>query len=440
MIEKDTIVAQATPYGHSSVAIIRTSGPNSLRVVNTITHSDKPLLNRRAVLLPIYIDGFKKIDEAVFTYFANPKSYTGEDVVEISCHGNPVIVELVVEAICENGARIAEPGEFTKRAFFNNKIDLSQAEAVGSLISAQSKEAVEHQVKNLSGVVSAEVKKIKTSLINILSSLEFQFDISEFEGDLNENVNKFYKELKNNTLSVLKILKSYDMGVAYTSGFRVVICGLANAGKSTMMNSMVKSNRSITSSISGTTRDVITSSMIIGGVPITLVDTAGLEKTSNEIEKEGVERAKKEIDKADLILSVSSPDTKKIDLGLRENILDVYNKIDSLKKLNKKKGVIYISALKKTGVDNLLKEIKNRLFLRLESPGSTINTIRQKESLDSCFLSTQTAMGILKTNPGGLELVAYEVREAINSLDSFLGKTTTDEILDSVFSGFCVGK
>ena len=442
MYDSDTtIVAQATPFGRGSISVIRLSGEKALSIALSLTDGKTSLPDRCAVFSSVFIHSKKKIDEGVFTYYKSPNSYTGEDVVEVSCHGNPVIVDSIIRRVCFLGGKIAEPGEFTKRAFLNNKLDLVQAEAVGDLINSRTEEAAIHQNKNLSGSVSLAVLEIQKDLFSILSSLEFEFDVSEGEEHLSENVNNFLKVLKNNCLRVEKVLSSYSMGVAYTQGIRVALVGRPNVGKSTLMNCLLGENRSITSGISGTTRDIITSEIILSGVPITLIDTAGITKTDNPIEKEGVLRASEEIKKADLVISMSSPNIEKLEQLDGKKIIHVYNKTDSLKEgVTKKPSYFYISALKNEGVDPLINELKLFVSKNTFSTESTINNLRQKEALENCLSSSVSALNILKDKKPELELAAFEVKDSINSLSVFLGKVDSEDVLNGVFSTFCVGK
>ena len=441
MHESDTIVAQATPFGKGSISVIRLSGEKALLIAKGLAERKATLQDRTAVFSSVFIQSKKKIDEAVFTYFKNPNSYTGEDVVELSCHGNPVIVDSIIKRACSLGARIAEPGEYTKRAFLNNKLDLVQAEAVGDLINSKSEEAALHQNKNLSGSVSSDVLKIQKNLLSVLSSLEFEFDVSEEEALLPENVNNCVKLLKNSCFGVEGILKSYSMGVAYTQGLRIALVGKPNVGKSTLMNRILGENRSITSQISGTTRDTITSEITISGIPVTLIDTAGITNSSNQIEKEGVLRASKEIERADIVISMSSPRVKSLDFKNKKETINVFNKTDLIKSgFTKNSSFFYISALKNQGVDLLLEELARLVKKNAFSTESTINNVRQKEALSKCLLSLNSALGILKNKQPELELAAFEIKDSINSLSVFLGRVSSEDVLNKIFSNFCVGK
>ena len=437
----DTIVALATPVGRSSISVIRLSGPRSLTLAKKLSRSKAVFSHRRAVFLPIYIEDSEKIDDAVYTFFRSPASYTGEDIIEVCCHGNPVIVGSVIDRLCHYGARLADPGEYTKRAFINGKMDLVQAESVGLLISARSKDAAKHQSKNLSGGLSKTISLIRDDLLVSLSSLEYEFDISENDTGVDNFLRKSLKIINNNILLVEDLLRSYVRSKAYQQGVRVVICGQTNAGKSTLMNALLDVNRSITSDIPGTTRDTITSDQVVGGVPITLVDTAGLRDPQTPIEEDGVARTWKEISRADLIISVHSVDTQRIDYNNNTECLYVYNKVDIGGCDPGDCESLSVSALRGDGISGLWKKIEE-IVLSLSYTGSDIfiNTARQKDSLRLCLDSMKRTKKALKNGAHELELAAFELRDAINSLDSFLGKVTSDDILEKVFTNFCVGK
>ena len=440
-MEHQTIVAQTTPIGRSGVASIRISGPKAFHLASKISNLNKKTPHRSACLSPIYDEHMNKVDDGVFVFFKSPRSYTGEDVVEISCHGNPYISERIIQAAIALGARVAEPGEYTKRAFLNGKMDLAQAESVGLLISSRSREAAEHQIKNLSGAASNRIKTMQEELVALLSRLEFEFDISEEEANLSSLSLDLLKSLKNNRLEINKTIDTFALGHAYTSGLRVVIVGEPNVGKSTLMNSILGSNRSITDFAAGTTRDTITAEIILGGIPITLVDTAGIRPAKDRVELAGVDRAMSELGRSDLVLSVFSFDTQEVENTADTLKISVYNKSDRKKYSGNKNSIISVSALKRKGISSLIKIIEKTLKdARPYSEDILINTERQKSALQLCSSYLKKAIDNLDSTPPPLELVAADLRAAIDSLDSFLGKTTTDEILDQVFSTFCVGK
>ena len=450
----DTIVARATPRGFSSVSIIRLSGSKSTSLSKKITEPN--LSNklpkkegvdnwgvsvRRATLLPVYLDDNIKIDDAVFTYFKEPESYTGEDVVEISCHGNPHITDSIINRLCELGARVAEPGEYTKRAFLSGKIDLVQAESIGLLISSRSSMIAKKQSLILEGSLSTLIENLRKSLLKTLAELEFEFDISENDilrtGLRRETV----KSLKNNNLSIYNLLETYSEGRVYKEGVRVVLCGQPNAGKSTLMNALLGEERSIISPTPGTTRDTVTSDLNLGGIPITLIDTAGIDRPRGTIEAEGIARTKKEIVNADIVIYVFSGDTKLVDFIEDRKSLVVFNKIDKFPKLDLPHVSCSVSAINGKGIKNLKSLIEKRVSqITGESNDVFLNTLRQKRSLVHCSDFLEKAKRNIQPPSPLYELAAADIRSAIDCLEVFLGKTTSEEVLAEVFSGFCVGK
>jgi tRNA modification GTPase len=440
-MSSDTIVALSTPVGRSSISVIRLSGEMSIKLANNLSRSKEPFVDRQAIFLPIYIESSEIIDEAIYTFFKAPASYTGEDIIEISCHGNPVIVGSVLDRLCHLGARMASPGEYTKRAFINGKMDLVQAESVGLLISAKSKDSAKHQMKNLSGALSRNISKIRDDLLFCLSELEYEFDVSENDTSIDDFLNKTLKLINNNIIVVGDLLGSYVKSRAYQRGIRVVICGETNAGKSTLMNALLGSNRSITSETAGTTRDTVTSDMVVGGVPITMVDTAGLRDPETPVEEDGVSRARVEISRSDLIISVYSCDTQRIDYKDDTPCLYVYNKVDIGHPRRGDKDAFPVSALCGSGIPGLWKKIE-KTVLSISHTGSDVlvNTARQKESLRLCLDSMVNTKTCIENGSHELELAAFELKSAINSMDTFLGKITSQDVLEVVFSNFCVGK
>ena len=440
-MKNHTIVSLATPFGYSSIAVIRLSGSLSFSIALKLSKSKKKPKKLLTKILSVFAGDGKKIDRCVFTFFKGPFSYTGEDVVEISCHGNPTITRMIINRSTSLGASLAEPGEYTKRAFLNGKMSLSQAESVALLISSRSKKAVYSNSKNIEGGSAEKIKEIKNSLLNTLSMLEYELDVSEDEHLTKKSIKKSTKVLKNNCLKLSVLCDSYTLSSAYNNGFRVAIVGQPNVGKSTLMNALLGSDRSITSKTPGTTRDTITQSIVLGGCPITLVDTAGFRKSKNPIEQEGVRRGEVETKRADLVLSVFCDGSEPIENNELKKQIFVYNKTDKHKEKIKKGNTIPVSALKNKGIKELLSKIQSSLFKQSEHTGDLlINTERQLQAIKTSLGHSKEAIKLLKQNPVLIELVSHETRRAIDSLDVFLGKSTTDDILDRVFSSFCVGK
>ena len=440
-MENQTIVSQATPLGQSSVAVIRISGPNSFNIAKKLTGTKKNRAHHEVALLLIKNNEGVSLDRGLFTFFVSPNSYTGEDIVEISCHGNQLVVGIIINRCIKLGARIAEPGEYTKRAFLNNKVSLSQAESVGALISSKSEEAIIQNLKNIEGGSSKTVVSIKNSLVKALSNIEHELDVSEYELFDDGIIEETVKLIENNILECNKLLGSFAAGTAYSSGFRVVIVGRPNVGKSTLMNALVGINKSITSSEPGTTRDVVTHEVTLGGLPVTLLDTAGIRETKNEIEAEGVSRATGEIDRASAIISLFCYNIEPIENIKLTNQISVFTKCDLKKDKGPFHADISVSAKTGSGIEELKSLIIKTLAESVSHSGDVfINTERQRQSVLNCRHALLNSIEPLKNNESLFEITAHELRAAIDYLSSFLGETTTDEILDSVFSNFCVGK
>ena len=453
MILSDTIVAVATPHGFSGISVVRISGPDSKNIIRKISLTDKKKdqFKHQAVTLVKLFDGDGiPFEEGIITFFKKPHSYTGEDVIEISCHGNPSVISRVVSLCCVTGARPADPGEFTKRAFLNGKIDLIQAEAVASLIHAKTEEGASLNFKMLHGELSKKMKAIKKEIKGLLVRIEFELDISEedLQPDL---VPGSLSALKNIQTTIKSALEGHSSVRMLNEGANIVICGAPNVGKSTLLNCLSGIDRAITGPEAGTTRDTVRASISIGGTPVTLIDTAGLRVSKNKIEKEGVIRTKKEINRSDCVLALTPADEpiKKKHLNVSSGpTVHVITKADlcSKKKIcdfkNRFPGACIISAKTSFGIPALLKALQKHmgLFSSL-SPLVPVATGRQSAILKKTDRCVQKSMRLLsfKGDPQ-LELVSLELRDALEQIDIVLGKTSTDEILDSIFSSFCVGK
>ncbi len=444
MISNDTIVAPATPFGFSGLAIVRVSGERTIPILSALTDAREqaPLFTHKSISrVRLFSISGVPFDEAVVSFFQKPQSYTGEDLAEISCHGNPAIIEEIITTVCFNGARIAEPGEFTKRAFLNGKVDLTQAEAVANIIESQTIESAQLNHRVLHGELSKRLMKIKTNLIECLSHVEFEIDISE-----DEVVPEGYSRLINNLETLIEqnrlLLKHYRQNRLLNKGALVVIVGKPNVGKSTLLNALSNTNRAITHHLPGTTRDAIDVSLVLSGTPIRIVDTAGIRDTRKELENEGIKRTKNYIQQADLILSVVDNNKDAFFKSKNVRYIKIKNKTDLNKEEKIKPGVIPISAINGTGLSQLKREIKTALGLsRSISENALLISSRQKEALSQCLNCLVAAKNASKAGAGdNLEIVALELRDALNSIDRVLGKTTADDILENIFGSFCVGK
>ena len=436
----DTIVAQTTPQGLGSVSIVRVSGPKAINIGRRLTRKSKTPKAKTPTLHSIYSRQNKKIDQALVTYFKAPHSYTGEDIIEIACHGNPLIVQEIIKTACKNGARSPNPGEFTMRSFINGKMDLVQAEAVASLIESKSLTAANISNEVLSGSLSKAIKSIKNNLILLVSGIEYEIDISE-EPTTKKTTRALYKTYKNSYLYCEKLLENY-YGDDLILIPRIVITGEPNVGKSTILNRLVGEDRAIVSSKKGTTRDSIDVHLSINKTQAILVDTAGIRSSKDEVEIEGIKRAKSAVDKADIIVYVVTKDSSVPHFKEGKDHLFVFNKTDLYKKPERFDKAIGVSATKNKNIhklkDALLTLLKNR---EKSHRDVLITTQRQFDCIQRClsFLKRVETF-ILKDNIYEPEIVSLDIREGIKELDILLGKTTTDDILENIFSNFCVGK
>ena len=432
----ETIVAPATPYGESSIGVIRISGSKALEIVKLLTKT-KDFKNRYAHYRKIYLDN-DIIDDAIVTFYKSPNTYTGEDLVEISCHGSVIIIRTIVSELVNLGCLMAEPGEFTKRAFLNGKLDLLQAESITSIIKSKSDINLKNQQKILSGQLSDILLNIKQKLLDILSHFEHHLDIDEFDEVLEldnylDSLSFIQKELKN-------LMDSFSMGKLYNDGLHVVICGKPNVGKSTLFNRMLNSDIAITSSEPGTTRDIINAEININGIPIKLFDTAGIRDSDNKVEKIGIDKAKKLSKIADLKLNIYDKMINK-DGDLKKNEINIINKCDELSGGRYKDGFIYCSAKNNVGIDLIFDIIKEKLILSESTDGTTfITSSRQHLNIKDAYHKIGVALENITNNNISIEILSLELREALDSIDLILGKTTPDDIINNIFSHMCVGK
>jgi tRNA modification GTPase len=448
-MEKDTIVANATPLMPSAVSIIRISGEKAFDIGKKLSNKKSDIKERTAYFSKIFDRNNEVIDEGLVLFFKSPKSFTGEDVVEIQTHGSvPVVKKIISEAIYY-GARFAEPGEFTKRAFLNGKIDLTQAEAIAQLIEAKSEKASKAAVNILEGKLNKKINNLKNQLMELISLIEaelnFPEDVEEIDFDL----------IKTNLIDVSNqindLLKTYKKGQIIREGIRLAIVGRPNVGKSSLFNSFIGYERAIVSEIKGTTRDFIEESLIIQGVPVKLLDTAGIRKTEDKIENLGIKLAKDKIKEADIVIFVFDvyEGLTKEDLEIYEEIkyknpIVVGNKIDlHLDKINEKyyfKDIIFLSSKTLQGFDKLENEISKRVGLLEYHDDEIFINLRHFEILKQADEKIKKIIENLQNYEEFKEILILEIQEIEKLLKEIIGEITTEDILGNIFSNFCIGK
>lgn len=439
--EFETIAAIATPIGTGGVGVIRISGDKSFEIVDKIY--TKHNLEAGKISHGWIVDGDKKIDEVILLPFRNPHSYTGEDVVEIHCHGGINVVRNILDVVLKNGARMAERGEFTKRAFLNKKMDLSQAEAVADLIHAKTKDFAKQSAKNLSGVLGAKIKEIRTDIFNILSKIiagiDFPEDVAEPEYDY------IIKEFEKALDKINKILASANSSNIMRQGIKIAIVGKPNVGKSSLFNTLLNVERAIVTDIAGTTRDVLTETLD-WDVAITLVDTAGIRDNDEvgKVEEIGIEYSKQSADEADLVLflydaskGMDDDDKQILDLIKDKNHIIIANKSDLISE--RKTDVFYLSTVTKEGLDDLKSKIKQASYnFSLEDTEFVTNN-RQQDCLMKCRESLIQALDAAKIHQLQ-DLISIDLKSALLYLDEITGEVVTDDILNNIFDHFCIGK
>lgn len=451
----DTIAAIATPQGEGGVGIIRLSGPKALEVALKRFRAAGPVEERRLIYGSILGPANERLDVGFLAYMPSPRSYTGEDVVEFHCHGGPLLLRQVLSAIVKAGARLAGPGEFTRRAFINGKLDLSQAEAVIDMIRAQTSLSLSSARGRLEGGLSRKVASLKAPLVELLAHVEAELDFTEEEIDgLPASV--IFSKISNAAAGVEQLLSTFGEGRALREGLKVLILGRPNAGKSSLMNVLLQEVRAIVTPIPGTTRDVIEETLEIRGMPVRLMDTAGLREAADEVEAIGVRLARGKIEEAGLIIFVADLSA---DLTADREILSslpfdktiiAANKVDiGSARLQEARAsfegfdVVPISATAEQGIEAL----KDLLFEKaaggkagMETPvGELVASVRHRDCLVKCLIGLERAEAALAE---GLprELAAADIRASIDALGEITGETTSEDILDIIFSSFCIGK
>ena len=446
---EDTITAVATPNGVGAISIIRLSGNKAIEAANVVFRGKKVVseMNTHTVHYGKIVDQKGEfVDDVVLSLFKSPHSYTGEDVIELSTHGNPLISQKIIEIFINQGVRIAEPGEFTKRAFLNNRIDLAQAEAVIDIINSRSDASLKGSRNQLDGLLSQNVAVLRQSLLDTLSFLELELDFAEEDIKFVANEELFEKI----NLIIEKIdalLASYKFGKVVRDGVNVAIVGKPNVGKSSLLNYLLKESRAIVSHIPGTTRDIIKEEISIDGILFKLHDTAGIRTSDDTIEIEGVRRSNEAVKNSDMVLFVSDVEQgfskelydELLQLTNKERIIHVTNKIDLVKGGNW--NGIGVSAVTGQGMNELTVEIKKHAFgdNSYSEKSAVVSNIRHYNCLSMAKESLVSAINAINHNLSG-EFIAIDIRKSLDSLGEIIGEVTSDDVLNNIFSKFCIGK
>jgi len=444
--KSDTICALATAYGQSGIGVIRVTGPLSKSISKKILHQD--LEPRYAYYGSFFDNDNNLIDKGVAIAFPGPNSYTGEDVVEFQGHGGVSVIRKLLATIISLDVRVAEPGEFTKRAFLNGKMDLVQAEAVQDLIQSSSEESALSAVRSLTGEFSEKINQILSELIALRVFVEATIDFSDEEIDFLES-HEVSSKLYSLKLTLLNILESANQGAILRDGIHVAIAGKPNAGKSSLLNSLTKQPSAIVTDVAGTTRDVLKETIQIDGMPIHIIDTAGLHNSDNIIEQEGIRRAHTEINNADVVLLVYDASDKSVDLSiLPESVKDkpkivIKNKIDLT---GSKTGIqniqnnpeISISAKNGDGINIVRKALADFAGLNSNTEGVFLARKRHIIAINETLSFINSAISQL--DGGASELVAEDLRQAGMHLGQITGEFSSDDLLGQIFSSFCIGK
>jgi len=448
----DTIVALATPPGVGAIGVVRVSGRETISLVNEIFYGKDLTKCDSHTISYGTIRSEKKtiLDEVLVSIFKAPTSYTTEDVIEVSTHGSAYIIQKVIELIISKGARLAKPGEFTQRAFINGRFDLAQAEAVADLIASENTAMQQTAMRQMRGGFSDEISKLRERLVHFASMIELELDFSEEDVEFADR--KDLEKLVNEILEALTpLIESFKWGNVIKKGVPVVITGKPNAGKSTLLNALLKEEKAIVSSIPGTTRDFIEDELIMDGIRFRFIDTAGLRETSDEIEALGVKRTKEQMDKASLILYLFDGNTETIDqlVEVRNELVDadtpfllVGTKIDigiMEEYEHCEIPIIWISAKR-----GHLDELTDRLVLigkqnEVSGDQTIVTNSRHFQSLTRTSEALNKVLTAISENITG-DFLAQDIREALHHLGEITGQVTTDDLLDNIFSKFCIGK
>ncbi|AEV70647.1 tRNA uridine-5-carboxymethylaminomethyl(34) synthesis GTPase MnmE [Acetivibrio clariflavus] len=459
LYSQDTIAAISTPHGNGGIGIIRISGEEAFRIAAEIFVGKKKFdeikthtINYGKIINP---ETGEILDEVLLSKMKKPNTFTREDVVEINCHGGTVVLKNILELVLKKGARIAEPGEFTKRAFLNGRLDLSQAEAVIDLINAKTSESSKAAMNQLEGKLSVKLKEARKKLIEVLAHIEVtvdypEHDIEEITGE------KVYSEIKDIREKLNNIIKGFEKGRIIREGVNAVIVGRPNVGKSSLLNELTGKNRAIVTDIPGTTRDIIEEYINLNGVPVRIIDTAGIRETDDLVEKIGVEKTNKELESADLIImmidsykGIEKEDTEILDKVKDKKVIVILNKIDlaneeKLAEIESKiedKKVIRMSLKQGIGTDELADAVVE-LFVKGEvilNNEVIITNVRHKNLIDKAIESIDYAINAYKSGMP-LDMITIDIVNSAQYLGEITGESVSEDVMNEIFSRFCLGK
>jgi tRNA modification GTPase len=450
---EDTITAISTPFGRAALGIVRVSGKDCYSLLQKIfaPRNNSAIVPFKPILGSVMLEDGKLLDEVILTYYEKPHSYTREDLAEISCHGNPIILERLLQRIIASGARLANAGEFTYRAFLNGRVDLVQAEAIKDLIEADSAQQAELALDQMGGRLSRHLQDLRSEFIELIALMEGNIDFSEEQHydfiNQEESIRRHIALL----LSIRKLIGTFDRGRLIRDGFRVVISGRPNVGKSCLFNSLLGEDRAIVTAAAGTTRDYIRERIVVGGYLVNLLDTAGIRQSHEEIEEEGIRRSRQMIENADLIVLLvdgSEPLSKEdIDLWQLVNgrdVLLISNKMD-LENFNQHtingSSSIPVSAKTGAGIDDLLAMIQRRIedLVRGKQEDTLISSVRHRDLLSQAEKAVERSLAGVREGLSE-EFPLMDLHEGVAAIGEITGEVTIEDIYSHIFSHFCIGK
>lgn len=443
----DTIAAISTAQGVGAISIVRVSGEESLEIVNKIFDRDIYSFKSNTINYGHIFDGDKIVDEVLVSIFLAPKTYTKEDIIEINTHGGISVTNKILELLLDNGARLAEPGEFTKRAFLNGRIDLIEAESVMDLIDAKTESSRKMAINGVYGRLSKKINRLRNKALDLISNIEVNIDYPEYE-DIEvmtiEDIKIFSKELNN---EIDDLLKTSESGKLIKEGINTVILGRPNVGKSSLLNRLLDEDKAIVTDIPGTTRDIVEGSIRLNGVLINFLDTAGVRETTNTVEKIGVEKSLSLLDKADLVLLVlnnneelTKEDKELLDLTKNKKRIVVINKMDLDNKLEIEIDAVRVSA-ENNEIDDLLDKI-NELFKLDEINDGDMTFISNAREISLLKKAKKSSDTLVKSLENGIpiDMLELDIKNIIDYLGEITGESYDNELIDRLFSNFCLGK